>query len=84
MKLLPRLKFHFSVYTKKNNTALIITIIGAVNWLLVGLFKFDLVASIFGGQAAIISRIIYVIVGLAGLWCITLLFRNQGTEHSKA
>ena len=59
-----------------NNTALIITIIGAVNWLLV--------ASIFGGQAAIISRIIYVIVGLAGLWCITLLFRNQGTEHSKA
>ena len=49
-----------------NNTALIITIIGAVNWLLVGLFKFDLVASIFGGQAAIISRIIYVIVGLAG------------------
>ena len=64
-----------------NNTALIITIIGAVNWLLVGLFKFDLVASIFGGQAAIISRIIYV---LAGLWCITLLFRNQGTEHSKA
>ena len=67
-----------------NNTALIITIIGAVNWLLVGLFKFDLVASIFGGQAAIISRIIYVIVGLAGLWCITLLFRNQGIEHSKA
>ena len=64
-----------------NNTALIITIIGAVNWLLVGLFKFDLVASIFGGQAAIISR---VIVGLAGLWCITLLFRNQGIEHSKA
>ena len=58
-----------------NNTALIITIIGSVNWLLVGLF---------GGQAAIISRIIYVIVGLAGLWCITLLFRNQGTEHSKA
>ena len=97
MKLLPRLKFHFFVYTKNNNinqfkrsvsimnnTALIITIIGAVNWLLAGLFKFDLVASIFGGQAAIISRIIYVIVGLAGLWCITLLFRNQGTEHSKA
>ena len=53
-----------------NNTALIITIIGAVNWLLVGLFKFDLVASIFGGQTAIVSRIIYVIVGLAGLWCL--------------
>ena len=67
-----------------NNTALIITIIGAVNWLLDGLFKFDLVATIFGGQTAIVSRIIYVIVGLAGLWCITLLFRNQGIEHSKA
>ncbi len=48
-----------------NNTALIITIIGAINWLLVGLFKFDLVASIFGGQAALVSRIIYIIVGLA-------------------
>mgnify|MGYP002565575258 CR=1 FL=1 len=64
--------------------ALILSIIGSLNWGLVGIFKFDLVASIFGGQAAIISRIIYVIVGLAGLWCITLLFRNQGTEHSKA
>lgn len=67
-----------------NNTALIITIIGAINWLLVGLFKFDLVAAIFGGQAAIISRIIYVIIGLAGLWCITLLFHSQNTEQSKA
>ena len=64
--------------------ALVLSIIGGINWGLIGIFKFDLVASIFGGQAAIISRIIYVIVGLAGLWCITLLFRNQGTEHSKA
>lgn len=57
--------------------ALILTIIGAINWGLVGLAKFDLVAWIFGGQTAIISRIIYILVGLAGLWCITLLFRRR-------
>ena len=57
--------------------ALILSIIGSLNWGLVGLFKFDLVAWIFGGQAAIISRIIYGVVGLAGLWCITLLFRRN-------
>ena len=56
--------------------ALILSIIGSVNWGLVGIFKFDLVAWIFGGQDAIISRIIYGIVGLAGLWCVTLLFRR--------
>lgn len=67
-----------------NNTALIITIIGAINWLLVGLFKFDLVASIFGGQAALVSRIIYIIVGLAGLWCISLLFRERTPGHQNA
>ena len=55
--------------------ALILSIIGSLNWGLIGLFKFDLVAWIFGGQASIISRIIYAVVGLAGLWCITLLFR---------
>lgn len=57
--------------------ALILTIIGAINWGLVGLAKFDLVAWIFGGQTAILSRIIYTLVGLAGLWCITLLFRRR-------
>lgn len=57
--------------------ALILSIIGSVNWGLVGLFKFDLVAWIFGGQTAIISRIIYAVVGLAGLWCLTLLFRRN-------
>jgi len=55
--------------------SLILVIIGALNWLLVGLFKFDLVAAIFGGPTALISRIIYVLVGLAGLWCIGLLAR---------
>ena len=57
--------------------ALILAIIGFVNWGLVGIFRFDLVAWIFGGQAAVISRIIYTLVGLAGLWCITLLFRRN-------
>lgn len=56
--------------------ALILSIIGSLNWGLVALFKFDLVAWIFGGQDAVFSRIIYGLVGLAGLWCITLLFRR--------
>ena len=60
-----------------NITALALIIIGALNWLLVGLFQFDLVAWIFGGQTAAISRIIYAVVGLAGLWCLTLLFRRN-------
>lgn len=61
-----------------NKLALVLVIIGALNWLLVGLFQYDLVASIFGGQGAIISRIVYTIVGLAGIWAINLLFRERG------
>ena len=57
--------------------ALILAIIGAVNWGLVGFARFDLVAWIVGGQTASVSRIIYAVVGLAGLWCITLLFRRS-------
>lgn len=57
--------------------ALILAIIGAVNWGLVGFARFDLVAWIFGGQTASVSRIIYAVVGPAGLWCITLLFRRS-------
>lgn len=60
--------------------ALILTIVGAINWGLVGLAKFDLVAWIFGGQTAILARIIYTLVGLAGLWCITLLFRKGNKQ----
>lgn len=56
---------------------LLLIIIGALNWGLVGLFSFDLVAWIFGGSAAIISRIIYTVIALAGIWCISLLFRNE-------
>ncbi len=60
-----------------NKVALALVIIGAINWLLIGLFGYDLVGAIFGGQMAIISRIVYSLVGLAGLWCITLLFRRD-------
>lgn len=56
--------------------ALILSIIGSINWGLVGIFQFDLVAWLFGGQSGIFSRIIYTVVGLAGLWCISLLFRR--------
>ncbi len=59
-----------------DKTCLALVIIGALNWLLVGIFQFDVVAAIFGGQTAIVSRIIYAIIGLAGAWCIGLLFRN--------
>lgn len=57
--------------------ALLLVIIGAINWGLIGLFQFDLVASIFGGQDAMLSRIIYSLVGLAGIYCISLLFRER-------
>ena len=57
--------------------ALLLTIIGAVNWGLIGVFQFDLVAFVCGGQGAVISRIIYLLVGLAGLWCVSLLFRER-------
>lgn len=57
--------------------ALILVTIGALNWGAIGFFQFDLVAWLFGGQAAIISRIVYVLVALAGIWCISFLFREH-------
>ena len=60
--------------------AMILVIIGALNWGGIGLFGFDTVAFLCGGQMAILSRIIYTLVGLAGLWCITLLFREDDVE----
>lgn len=62
--------------------ALIIAIIGTLNWGTIGLFGFDFVATIFGGPTSILSKIIYVIVGIAGIWCITLLFKNREPEDS--
>ena len=57
--------------------ALILVVIGALNWGVLGLFGLDLVAFLCGGQMAVFSRIIYSLVGLAGLWCISLLFRDR-------
>lgn len=64
--------------------ALILTIVGGINWGLIGIFRFDLVAWIFGGQSAIISRIIYTLVSLAAIWCISLLFSTRVDESTAA
>lgn len=60
--------------------ALALTVIGGVNWGLVGVFRFDLVAWICGGQTAVISRIIYTLVGISALWCLALIFRDWDSE----
>lgn len=60
--------------------ALILVIIGAVNWGSIGLFQFDIVSWICGGQDALFARIIYTVVALAGLWCISLLFKSREVE----
>ena len=66
-------------------TALVLAIIGAINWGIIGIFQFDVVAWIFGGQTGGFSRVIYTLVGLAGLWCISLLFRKSTfSERDKA
>lgn len=57
--------------------ALILTIVGGLNWGLIGIFQFDLVAWIFGGQSGIISRIVYTLVALGAIWCISLLFSDM-------
>jgi uncharacterized membrane protein YuzA (DUF378 family) len=66
-----------------NKIALAIAIVGTLNWGLVGLFSFDLVAWLCGGAGTILARIIYVAVALAGVWCISLLFRDEDemVEH---
>lgn len=67
-------------------TALVLTIIGALNWALVGIFQFDLVAWLFGGQGALLSRIVYTIIGLCGIWCISFLFKDHpfGTSEDSS
>ncbi len=56
--------------------ALAVVIIGAINWAFIGVFGIDLVALLFGGQLSLMSRIVYTIVGLAGLWSISILFKR--------
>lgn len=65
------------------NIALILAIIGGINWGSIGLFQFDIVAWIFGGQDSVISRIIYTLVGIAAIWCISLLFRDDEEDRRK-
>ena len=57
--------------------ALILIIIGAINWGSIGIFGFDIISFSFGGQAAVISRVIYTIVGLSGIWAISLLSKDR-------
>ena len=63
--------------------ALLLLIIGGINWGAIGIFQFDIVAWIFGGQAAILSRVIYTLVAISALWCSSLLFRDTSeTAHT--
>ena len=57
--------------------ALILAIVGGLNWGSIGIFGFDVVAFLFGGQTSAMSRVIYTLVGLAAVWCISLLFRES-------
>ena len=61
---------------------LILSIVGGLNWGLVALFQFDLVAWLFGSSAALGSRLVYGLVGLSALWCITLLFKHIEPHHA--
>ncbi len=64
--------------------ALALIVVGGVNWGLVGIFQFDLVAWICGGQTAVFARIIYTLVGISALWCLALLFRDWDEEPAMA
>ncbi|MWP40133.1 DUF378 domain-containing protein [Rhodobacter sphaeroides] len=64
-----------------NLTTLLLIIVGGLNWLLVGLFQFDLVAAIFGGQTAILARIVYILVGLSALWQLSVFFKSMSTDQ---
>ena len=64
--------------------SLILVIIGALNWGSVGLFKHDVIAWMFGGAGSVVSRIIFTLVALAGIWCISLLFRERNEVVDRA
>ena len=63
--------------------ALILVIVGALNWGSVGLFRFDIVSWICGGQGSVLARIIYTVVALAGIWCVSLLFRDREEAYGR-
>ena len=63
--------------------ALFILFVGGLNWGLVGIFSFDLVAWLFGGTGALLSRVVYILVALSAVWCITLLFREPAGAEAR-
>lgn len=64
-----------------DKTALTLVIIGGLNWGLMGIFGFDLVAWLFGGSGSVLSRLIYIVIALAACWCVSLLFRRNVTAE---
>ena len=64
--------------------ALVLLVIGGLNWGLVGIFQFDLIAWLFGGTGSLLSRIVYVLVALSAIWCISLLFKSERVAHSRS
>ena len=67
-----------------NKIALFLSIIGAINWGSIGIFSFDIVAWICGGSTSIGARIVYIVVALAGLWCISMLFQPDGKPETQS
>ena len=67
-----------------DRVALALAIIGGLHWGSIGLFRFDLVAYLFGGQTATVSRVVYTLVGLSAVWCISLLFRERDELDERA
>ena len=70
--------------TLVDKIALSLMIIGGLNWGLVGIFSFDLVAWLFGGTGAILSRVVYILVALSAVWCISLLFKDTRPVESNS
>ena len=61
--------------------ALALVIIGGLNWGSIGIFGLDIVAALFGGSASVLSRLVYILVCISAIWCITLFFREETNEH---
>ena len=64
--------------------ALVLVSVGALNWGSIGLFRFDIVSWICGGQGSVLARIIYTVVALAGIWCVSLLFRDREEVYGRS
>ena len=62
--------------------ALFLLVVGGINWGLIGVFEFDLVAFLFGGQGALLARVVYSLVGISAVWCISLFFKEDGIARN--